>query len=216
MKNVALIGAAGHASDVLGLIESKNLIDEQFSVVGAFHSDPGSLPHRRFADRSVPVLDLTGLEEVAVEHAPLGYVACVGYPDARRDVVSECDWLGLQALTIVHDDVSVGTLSTLGDGCVVLATVSMSPYVSIGDHVFVSYGALIGHDTKVGAYSSLMPGCVISGDCSIGEGVMVGSNATVVEKVSIGDGANVGAGAVVTTDVAPGVTVVGVPARPLR
>jgi len=215
MQSVALIGAAGHASDVLGLIEHKNRVDRELRVVGAFHNDPGSLPHRRFADRAVPVLDLKGLEQVAVEHAPLLYVACVGYPDARRAVVSECDRLGLKPVTIVHDDVSIGTLTTLGGGSVVLAMVSMSPYVSIGDHVYVSHGALIGHDTRVGAYSSLMPGCVISGDCSIGEGVMVGSNATILEKVTIGAGANVGAGSVVTTDVAPGVTVVGVPARPL-
>jgi len=215
MQNVALIGAAGHASDVLGLIEHKNRIDEQFCVVGAFHSDPGSLSHRRFVDRSVPVLDLTRLEEVAAENAPLEFLACVGYPDARREVVAGCDRLGLKALTIVHDDVAVGTSSTLGEGSVVLAMVSMSPYVTLGAHVHVSYGALIGHDTQVGAYSSLMPGCVVSGDCSIGDGVMVGANATILEKVTVGAWANIGAGSVVTTDVAPGVTVVGVPARPL-
>jgi len=215
MQELALIGAGGHASDVLGLIEHKNRLSEQFRVVGAFHSDPDTLPHRRFTDRSVPVLDLTRLEQVASEAAGLRFVAGVGYPDARRDIVAMCDQLGLEPAAIVHDDVSVGTFSSIGAGSIVLAMVSMSPYVSLGAHTYVSHGVLIGHDTEVGAYSSLMPGCVISGDCSIGEGVMVGSNATVLEKINIGAGVNIGAGSVVTGDVAPGTTVVGVPARPL-
>jgi acetyltransferase-like isoleucine patch superfamily enzyme len=44
----------------------------------------------------------------------------------------------------------------------------------------------------------------------------IGSGATILGGVRIGAGATVGAGAVVTKDVAPGSTVAGNPARPLR
>jgi maltose O-acetyltransferase len=44
----------------------------------------------------------------------------------------------------------------------------------------------------------------------------IGSGATVLGGIRIGSGATVGAGAVVTDDVAPGATVVGNPARPIR
>ncbi|HEY1285830.1 MAG TPA: acyltransferase [Solirubrobacterales bacterium] len=47
-------------------------------------------------------------------------------------------------------------------------------------------------------------------------GASIGSGATVLGGVRIGPGAIVGAGAVVTRDVAPGETVAGNPARPLR
>jgi serine O-acetyltransferase len=54
----------------------------------------------------------------------------------------------------------------------------------------------------------------------VGDDVMIGAGATVITprlgSVHIGAGARIGAGAVVTSDVAPGTTVVGVPARPLR
>jgi maltose O-acetyltransferase len=40
--------------------------------------------------------------------------------------------------------------------------------------------------------------------------------ALVLDNLEVGDGARVAAGAVVTKDVAPGETVMGVPARPVR
>lgn len=50
----------------------------------------------------------------------------------------------------------------------------------------------------------------------IGEDVWIGGGALILPGITIGDGAIVGAGAVVTRDVAPGSTVVGNPARPVR
>ncbi|WP_454715318.1 sugar O-acetyltransferase [Caulobacter segnis] len=49
----------------------------------------------------------------------------------------------------------------------------------------------------------------------IGANVWIGGGAIILPGVTIGDDAVIGAGAVVTRDVAPGVTVVGNPARPV-
>jgi len=46
-------------------------------------------------------------------------------------------------------------------------------------------------------------------------GVVVGSGAQVLGPIVVGDGARVGANAVVTKDVAPNSTVVGIPAKPV-
>ena len=46
--------------------------------------------------------------------------------------------------------------------------------------------------------------------------VWIGANATVLPGVRLGEGSIVGAGAVVTSDVAPGTLVLGVPARVIR
>ena len=50
----------------------------------------------------------------------------------------------------------------------------------------------------------------------VGRDVWIGGGAIVLPGVTVGDGAVVGAGSVVTRDVAPGVTVMGNPARAAR
>jgi bifunctional UDP-N-acetylglucosamine pyrophosphorylase/glucosamine-1-phosphate N-acetyltransferase len=50
----------------------------------------------------------------------------------------------------------------------------------------------------------------------IGDDVSLGVDSMLVAPVSLGDGSRTGAGAVVTRDVAPGKTVVGIPARPIE
>jgi bifunctional UDP-N-acetylglucosamine pyrophosphorylase/glucosamine-1-phosphate N-acetyltransferase len=50
----------------------------------------------------------------------------------------------------------------------------------------------------------------------IGDDVSLGVDSMLVAPVTLGDGSRTGAGAVVTRDVAPGKTVVGIPARPIE
>ena len=62
---------------------------------------------------------------------------------------------------------------------------------------------------------SLTEARAVSGNVHLGDGVTIGTGANVLPGVTVGAGAFVGAGAVVTADVEPGLTVAGVPARPI-
>ncbi len=53
----------------------------------------------------------------------------------------------------------------------------------------------------------------VTGFVHLGEGVMMGSHASAIPGVKLNDWCVVGAGSVAYRDVAPGTTVVGVPAR---
>ena len=82
--------------------------------------------------------------------------------------------------------------------------------------VIVNTHASIDHDCRIGAFAHVAPGVALAGDVTVGEGALIGIGAAVVPGRTIGAWSTVGAGASVVGDVAPGETVVGVPARPLR
>ena len=109
--------------------------------------------------------------------------------------------------------------ATVGRNCKVQSHAFVCDGVDIGDEVFVGHGVLFVNDkfpTATDAQGELKR----EGDWTllrtrIESGASLGSGAVILGGVTVGERATVGAGAVVTRDVAPGETVVGVPARPV-
>jgi acetyltransferase-like isoleucine patch superfamily enzyme len=83
--------------------------------------------------------------------------------------------------------------------------------VTIGSGCVLADGVLVGSSDHDRDDRHRVHG---TGAIVIGDRVFIGQRAVVLGGVTIGDGATVGAHAVVTRDVAPGQTVVGIPARP--
>lgn len=105
----------------------------------------------------------------------------------------------------IENDVVVGDRVTIKSG------VQLWDGLEVGDDVFIGPNATFTNDRhpRSGNRTFDLQRTVLEPGCSIGAG------AVILAGVRIGAGALVGAGAVVTRDVAPGVTVVGNPARPM-
>src|SRR5215207_4781088 len=108
-----------------------------------------------------------------------------------------------------------------------LTAIDIHPGAKIGRNFFIDHGfTVIGETAEIGddvtIYQSVTlggtnPSTGVAGKRhpTIGNRVVIGSGAQVLGPIEVGQGARVGANAVVTKDVAPRSTVVGIPARPV-
>ena len=104
-----------------------------------------------------------------------------------------------------------------------LTGVEIHPGADLGRRVTIDHGmgVVIGETAEIGDDVHMYHGVTLGGATNepvkrhptVEDGAQLGANATLLGDITIGEEAAVGAGSVVTQDVAPGATVVGVPAE---
>jgi serine O-acetyltransferase len=103
--------------------------------------------------------------------------------------------------------------------------IEIHPGAKIGRRLFIDHGmgVVIGETAEIGDDVTLYQGVTLGGTSlhhekrhpTLGDGVIVGSGAQILGGFTVGRDARVGANAVVVAEVPPGVTVVGIPAKPV-
>jgi sugar O-acyltransferase (sialic acid O-acetyltransferase NeuD family) len=154
---------------------------------------------------------------VTADRRGLGFVAAIGGlgGDSRLAVHDYLVGLGIDPISLVHPAAWVDGTAVLGTGHQVFAMAAVGVRVTLGRQCIVNTSATVDHGCRLGDGIHVMPGATIAGEAEIEDLAVIGSNATILPRRLIGRGAVIGAGAVVTRDVPPGATVVGVPAREL-
>jgi sugar O-acyltransferase (sialic acid O-acetyltransferase NeuD family) len=147
-------------------------------------------------------------------------VVAVGSPETRAQLTQKAQAAGFQIAELIHPRVERSKWIEYGEGSVICAGNILTTNIRIGNHVQMNLDCTIGHDVVLEDFATLAPGVHLSGWVHVKKGAYFGTGAVVINgtfdaPIVIGEGAVVGAGACVTKSVAPGVTVVGVPAKPL-
>jgi len=106
----------------------------------------------------------------------------------------------------------------------VLTGIEIHPGARLGRRIFIDHGmgTVIGETAEIGDDVTLYQGVTLGGTSltkgkrhpTLAPGVVVGAGAKVLGPILIGENARIAANAVVLEETPPGVTMVGIPARP--
>lgn len=215
MKRIAIVGAGGLGREVRWLIEEINAVKAQWDFRGFIVTDLGKVGPRDSRDLILGDFDWLAAHIDTLDALAIG----IGAAPTRRQIGHDLcarfpvlEWPSLVHPTVRFDRASC----VIEEGAVVAAGTSATVNVRLGKFSLVNLSCTIGHESTIGEGVVLNPGVNVSGGVTIGAGALVGTGAQILQYLNVGENAVVGAGAVVVDDVPAGVTVVGVPAKPIR
>lgn len=208
-ERIAVYGSGGFAREVVWLAAECGA-----QVVCFIDDDPSR------TGRDVNEIPVISCSDAAARFPGVLVAAGIGTPAAREAVAQNALRHGLTPATLIHPRVERSRWITVGQGVVICAGNILTTNIVVGDYVQINLDCTIGHDVVMKEFATLAPGVHVSGHVIIGRRAYVGTGANIINgtadrKLTIGDDAVIGAGACVTRSVEAGVTVVGVPARPL-
>lgn len=215
MNRIAIVGAGGFGREVLALIRDINeATPETWAFVGFLASEA---PDPDMMQR----IDATHLGsdtdiQVMAHLRDCYFVVAIGAGSVRREVTARMRRAGLTPATLVHPSAVIGEDVELGEGTVVCAGSILPTNIRLGVGVQINKLCTVGHDGVLGDFVTLAPGSLIAGNVTLADEVHMGINSCTIQGISIGRATMVGAGAVVTSDIGEGLTVVGAPAKPIR
>ncbi|MBM3671451.1 MAG: hypothetical protein FJW86_04615 [Actinobacteria bacterium] len=208
-RRLVIVGVSGHGRELLDIVDSMRAAGEPVEVLGFLDDGADQSPH--LIGRGVEIIGTSKDLETIDAEVLIG----VGMPAARRRIDALASAAERSSAIAIHGDASMGSSCEIGPGSVLAAGARLTTNVVLGRHTHLNVNASVAHDCVLGNYVTVSPGVTVGGEVGVGDDVFVGAGATILPRVVIGANATIGAGAVVTRDVEAGVTVAGVPARPL-
>jgi len=208
LSGILIYGAGGHGRVVADVIER-----QAKNRVAGFIDDNPQLWGREVLGYRV-LGGFATLADTGSSCCPI--VIAIGDNQIRKELAKRLDACGYSFATAIHPSAQIARDVRIEPGAMVMANVAINPGARIGAHVIVNTGAILDHDCVIHDFVHISPAAALAGNVVVEEGAHIGVGGSVLPNVRIGAYSTVGAGAVVTMNVAPGLIVVGVPAKPKK
>jgi sugar O-acyltransferase (sialic acid O-acetyltransferase NeuD family) len=205
-----IIGAKGLAKEVLEIFHQQNELENLFFYDDISTDVPDMLYGRfKVLKNMLQVADLFANDN--------RFTIGIGKPELRYKMYQQFTQAGGHLVSAISPLAVIGHYGVkIAAGTIIMADSFISNDVTIGLGCLINPNCTISHDTVIGDYVEMSPGVKITGHGKIGNFCNIGTNATILPNTQLSDYVTVGAGAVVTKEVAEGLTVVGIPARQIN
>lgn len=202
-----VVGAGGHAKEVLDIILQNNITEEIYF----FDNLSKNHDNKLFDKYKIIKTEKELLKMFAFSGE---FVLGIGRPLYRKDLSQYMLSLGGVMCNVISPYATIAkNRVVIGDGANIMTNVVIYSHVSIGAGVLLNTNCSIHHDVEIGDYCEISPGARILGSVKIDDNCFIGANACILPKVSIGKNVIIGASAVVINDIPSNSTVVGVPGK---
>ncbi|WP_445005397.1 acetyltransferase [Halomonas mongoliensis] len=205
MSKLAILGASGHGKVVADIALSTG-----WGGV-AFYDD--AWPEKNRLEH----WEIFGSRDELLNRLQLydGIAVAIGNNEIRKNALQHLETAGAKLPTLIHPSAIVSQFARVESGCVLVAGAIVNAFARLGKGCIVNTGATIGHDCWLDACVHVAPGANVAGGVVVGSGSWVGIGSSIKQLTRIGSEVTIGAGAAVVQNVPDGITVAGVPARPI-
>jgi sugar O-acyltransferase (sialic acid O-acetyltransferase NeuD family) len=197
---IYLFGASGHAKVVIEILEQQKKV-----ILGLLDANP--------AIKSL--LDYPVFQEIPRDASgnKSKMIICVGNNANRKRLADQ--YLATYE-TAIHPSANISVRSSIGEGTVIMAAVSVNCNAVIGKHVILNTNSSVDHDCVLEDFVHISPNVALAGNVYVGLGSHIGMGGCVIQGTKIGKWATIGAGAVIIADVPDFAVVVGNPGKIIK
>ena len=210
MKRLLIVGARGFGREVYNLfltchkagleLECKGFLDDKQDALEGYNNYP-------------PVI--SSVEDYMIQEGDV-FICALGDIYYKRKYVECLLDKGAEFITLIHPKAQIGLNTRIGRGCIIRSDASISCDIQIGDFVTIMGYCILGHDVKVGDYCHIGAHSFMGGYSLLEDQVTLHPNVKVMPHKKVGSNSTVGIGSIVMTNIKPGISVFGVPAKKLN
>lgn len=200
-NRILLYGASGHAKVICEILEAQHrsplaLVDDNPNVTS--------------------LLDYPVYNTIQQANIVTGdqFIISIGNNRIRKAVSEKLQ--PLPFTNAIHPGAVISPRSSIGEGTVVMANVSVNVHSHIGEHVILNTNCSVDHDCVVENFVHISPNAALAGGVQVGEGTHIGIGASVIQNIRIGKWVVIGAGAVIIEEVPDYAVVVGNPGKIIK
>lgn len=197
MKKVIIVGAGGHAAELIDYIVFMN----QYEVLGLIDDSKSNYDAYDYN------FSYLGAIKDHVVQIDATYVMGIANMKYRRNIIETLVEKGAEFMTLIHPTALISPSAKIGIGCVISHNVSIGPKAILEDYNLINSRCTIGHDSHIGSFNFLSPQVVTGGFAKLGNENFIGTNAAILPGIIVGNNNTVAAGMIVDKKVEDSSTV---------